>query len=66
MLFLPVRFRGLPFIQYLDDMPSLKRQVDGPFMMPIVDKWVYLIVFLFLCNKLNITNIPLDTMTWAP
>jgi len=32
-------YTGLPFIQYLDDMPSLKRQVDGPFMMPIVDKY---------------------------
>ena len=31
-------FRGVPFIQYIDEMPSLKRQVDGPFMMPIVDK----------------------------
>ena len=31
---------GPPFIAYIDDLPSLKRQVDGPFMMPIVDKWV--------------------------
>merc|ERR1719210_2872982 len=32
-------YTGVPFIQYIDEMPSLKRQVDGPFMMPIVDKY---------------------------
>jgi len=32
-------YTGPPFIQYMDEMPSLKRQVDGPFMMPIVDKY---------------------------
>lgn len=28
-----------PFIPYIDSLPSLKRNVDGPFMMPIVDKY---------------------------
>merc|ERR1712226_9237 len=28
-----------PFIPYLDSLPSLKRKFDGPFMMPIVDKY---------------------------
>jgi len=32
-------YTGPPFITYIDDLPSLKRQVDGPFMMPIVDKY---------------------------
>jgi len=32
-------YTGLPFIPYIDNLPSLKRQVDGPFMMPIVDKY---------------------------
>jgi len=32
-------YTGLPFIPYIDALPSLKRQVDGPFMMPIVDKY---------------------------
>merc|ERR1719479_802608 len=32
-------YTGPPFIAYIDDLPSLKRQVDGPFMMPIVDKY---------------------------
>jgi len=28
-----------PFIPYIDDLPSLQRNVSGPFMMPIVDKY---------------------------
>ena len=32
-------FRGLPFIPYIDGLDTLKRHVDGPFMMPIVDKY---------------------------
>jgi len=28
-----------PFIPYIDNLPSLKRNSDGPFMMPIVDKF---------------------------
>lgn len=32
-------YTGLPFIPYIDALPSLKRQLDGPFMMPIVDKY---------------------------
>ena len=31
--------RGLPFIPYIDSLPTLVRHVDGPFMMPIVDKY---------------------------
>lgn len=31
--------REQPFIPYLDKLPTLKRNVDGPFMMPIVDKY---------------------------
>jgi hypothetical protein len=30
--------REEPFIPYIDSLPSLKRNLDGPFMMPIVDK----------------------------
>ncbi len=32
-------FSGEAFIPYIDSMPSLKRNIDGPFMMPIVDKF---------------------------
>jgi len=32
-------YTGLPFIPYIDSLPALKRHVDGPFMMPIVDKY---------------------------
>jgi len=32
-------YKDLPFIPYIDSLPSLKRQVEGPFMMPIVDKY---------------------------
>lgn len=32
-------YTGQSFIPYIDSLPSLKRQVDGPFMMPIVDKY---------------------------
>ena len=29
----------MPLIPYIDSLDSLKRHVDGPFMMPIVDKY---------------------------
>jgi len=32
-------YTGLPFIPYIDALDTLKRHVDGPFMMPIVDKY---------------------------
>jgi len=32
-------YTGLPFIPYIDSLDTLKRHVDGPFMMPIVDKY---------------------------
>ena len=34
-----ILLRGLPFIPYIDALDTLKRHVDGPFMMPIVDKY---------------------------
>jgi len=32
-------YTGLSFIPYIDSLPTLKRHNDGPFMMPIVDKY---------------------------
>jgi len=32
-------YTGLPFIPYIDSLDTLKRHVEGPFMMPIVDKY---------------------------
>ena len=32
-------FRDEPFIPYIDALPTMKRNSDGPFMMPIVDKY---------------------------
>lgn len=32
-------YRGPPFIQFIDDLPSLNRKLEGPFIMPIVDKY---------------------------
>eukprot|EP00090_Calanus_glacialis_P014151 TRINITY_DN2283_c0_g1_i1.p1 TRINITY_DN2283_c0_g1~~TRINITY_DN2283_c0_g1_i1.p1 ORF type:complete len:575 (-),score=193.23 TRINITY_DN2283_c0_g1_i1:509-2233(-) len=32
-------YTDLPFIPYIDSLPTLMRHVDGPFMMPIVDKY---------------------------
>merc|ERR1719229_1268197 len=32
-------YKDEPFIPYIDSLPSLKRNVEGPFMMPIVDKF---------------------------
>lgn len=32
-------FRGPAFIPFIDDLPSLNRKNDGPFIMPIVDKY---------------------------
>lgn len=32
-------FTGLSFIRFLDDMVSFTRNVDGPFMMPICEKY---------------------------
>lgn len=30
---------GPGFIPFIDDLPSLNRKTDGPFIMPIVDKY---------------------------
>lgn len=32
-------FRGIPFIPFIDDLPAMDRKFDGPFMLPIVDKY---------------------------
>ncbi|KAK9888240.1 hypothetical protein WA026_000505 [Henosepilachna vigintioctopunctata] len=32
-------YRGPAFIPFIDDLPSLNRKNDGPFIMPIVDKY---------------------------
>ena len=32
-------YKGLPFIAHIDSLPSVARNNDGPFMMPIVDKY---------------------------
>lgn len=32
-------YRDEAFIPFIDALPSLKRNTDGPFMMPIVDKF---------------------------
>ena len=34
-----ILFSDQPFIPYIDSLPLLKRNVEGPFMMPIVDKF---------------------------
>jgi len=32
-------YRGSAFIPFIDELPSLNRKLDGPFIMPIVDKY---------------------------
>lgn len=32
-------YRGAAFIPFIDELPSLNRKTDGPFIMPIVDKY---------------------------
>ena len=32
-------YTGESFIPYIDSLPSMKRNVEGPFMMPITDKY---------------------------
>lgn len=32
-------YQGTPFIPFIDELPSLNRKADGPFIMPIVDKY---------------------------
>ncbi|XP_055595652.1 eukaryotic peptide chain release factor GTP-binding subunit ERF3A isoform X2 [Uranotaenia lowii] len=32
-------YRGSAFIPFIDELPSLNRKTDGPFIMPIVDKY---------------------------
>lgn len=32
-------YRGPAFISFIDDLPSLNRKQEGPFIMPIVDKY---------------------------
>lgn len=31
--------RGEAFIPFIDNLPSLNRKMDGPFIMPVVDKY---------------------------
>lgn len=30
---------GMPFISFIDQLPTVTRKTDGPFIMPIVDKY---------------------------
>lgn len=32
-------YRGIAFIPFIDQLPSLNRKLEGPFIMPIVDKY---------------------------
>lgn len=32
-------YSGPAFIPFIDDLPSLNRKTDGPFILPIVDKY---------------------------
>ncbi|KAG8196068.1 hypothetical protein JTE90_007808 [Oedothorax gibbosus] len=32
-------YRGPAFLEYIDNLPSLNRPVEGPFRMPVVDKY---------------------------
>lgn len=32
-------YKGPPFISFIDSLPSLNRKSNGPFIMPIVDKY---------------------------
>ncbi|KAM9180860.1 LOW QUALITY PROTEIN: eukaryotic peptide chain release factor GTP-binding subunit ERF3B [Dugong dugon] len=32
-------YTGLPFIQYLDNLPNFSRSIDGPIRLPFVDKY---------------------------
>ncbi|KAL0279678.1 UNVERIFIED_CONTAM: hypothetical protein PYX00_001182 [Menopon gallinae] len=32
-------YRGEAFIPFIDNLPSLNRKMDGPFIMPVVDKY---------------------------
>ncbi|XP_014248702.1 eukaryotic peptide chain release factor GTP-binding subunit ERF3A isoform X2 [Cimex lectularius] len=32
-------YRGVPFITFIDNLPSLNRKMDGPFLMPVVEKY---------------------------
>lgn len=32
-------YSGPAFIPFIDDLPSMDRNTDGPFIMPIVDKY---------------------------
>ncbi|XP_050671238.1 eukaryotic peptide chain release factor GTP-binding subunit ERF3A isoform X2 [Leptidea sinapis] len=32
-------YQGPSFIQLIDELPSMNRKVDGPFIMPVVDKY---------------------------
>uniref|UniRef100_A0A1B6CYS3 Eukaryotic peptide chain release factor GTP-binding subunit n=1 Tax=Clastoptera arizonana TaxID=38151 RepID=A0A1B6CYS3_9HEMI len=32
-------WRGEPFITFIDNLPSLNRKMDGPFLMPVLEKY---------------------------
>lgn len=35
----PFCLRGEAFIPYIDQLPSMCRNMEGPFIMPVVDKY---------------------------
>ena len=58
--------RGESFIPYIDSLPAMKRNVAGPFMMPIVDKFSDMGTILIgkvesgECRKGNTTDSDVD------
>jgi translation elongation factor EF-1alpha len=43
-------FRGPTFIEYLDSLPSFNRSIDGPFRMPIVERYKVCLIYIKLLN----------------
>jgi translation elongation factor EF-1alpha len=44
-------FRGPNFIEYLDSLPSFNRSIDGPFRMPIVERYKVCFDYLTWFNE---------------
>lgn len=39
LFYLNLSCRGPAFLEYIDNLPSLNRPTEGPFRMPVVDKY---------------------------
>lgn len=45
---MPLTYRGPAFIPYLDNLPTITREDEGPFRMPIADKFKVIYIYIYM------------------